>query len=540
MKLKQFFAALAIAAAMPALAQTHAEGVEYYKADQINNARELLTRNFNNPGTDKAISDYYLGLIALTNKDQKEAAKYFAAGVQENPAYGFNYIGQGELALLAGDVKGAEKLFKQGEGLTKKDPAMSVAIARAYYNADPVKYAQQIEKALTKARKFNINAPEIYIFEGDRKADKKDWGGAGADYDMAASFNPTATEAYVKYADLFTQTNPRYAIQMLQNLLKNVPNSALGQRELAMAYYNNEDFAKAADEYGKYVQNPSHFKQDEDRYAFLLFYGGDYKKGYDYATQLLNANPDHFTARRYQFMNAAQIKELNDQLLPMAEKLYAVHLQNPEKNSFAPIDFNLIADEFNRGGKADEAIAVYQEGINELPDNANLVKQLALVYAGKDDMQNAAQTFDKYLSKLEEPGYNDLIQAALLNFAAGVYSTDDAAKADFFANAVNDADKASTILPDNYKPFKIKGDVAIQAAAADAKGSAAFENYKKAAELVAGKEDKYLSDSKAIYNYLCNYYLDQKDVPEAKAWGLKVVELDPNNTQYRDFVNGLK
>lgn len=540
MKFKPLFVALLAAASMPAFAQTHAEGVEYYKADQLNNARELLTRNFNNPGTDKAVADYYLGLIALDNGNKAEAEKYFSAGVQENPAYGYNYVGQGELALLAGDVKTAEKLFKQGEGLTKKDPAMSVAIARAYYNADPAKYAQEIEKRLTKARKFNLNAPEIYIFEGDRKAKNKDYGGAGADYNMAADFNPTATEAYVKYADLFTNTNPKYAIEMLKNLLNNVPNSALGQRELAMAYYNNEDFGKAAEEYGKYVQNPNHFKQDEDRYAFLLFYGGDYKKGYDYATKLLNANPDHFTARRYQFMNAAQIKEMESQLLPMAEQLYAAHLKNPEKNSFAPIDFTLIADEFNRAGKSDEAVGVYEEAMKEFPDNANFNKQLALLYAGKDEMGKAATTFDTYLAKLPEAGYNDLVQAALLNYAAGIYSENDAEKANFYANAIADADKASEILPDNYKPLKIKGDVAVQAAAADLKGSAGLENYLKAAELIAGKEDKYLSDAKGIYNYLGNYYLDQKDVPTAKGWFLKVVELDPSNDQYRQFVEGLK
>ena len=65
-----------------------------------------------------------------------------------------------------------------------------------------------------------------------------------------------ATEAYVKYANLFTMVNPDYAIKMLSNLLANTPDSALGQRELANAYYNNKDFKSAAAEYGKYVQNP--------------------------------------------------------------------------------------------------------------------------------------------------------------------------------------------------------------------------------------------------------------------------------------------
>ena len=44
--------------AMSAAAQTHVEGAEYYKADQFDNAKELLLRSLNNAGTDKSVSDY--------------------------------------------------------------------------------------------------------------------------------------------------------------------------------------------------------------------------------------------------------------------------------------------------------------------------------------------------------------------------------------------------------------------------------------------------------------------------------------------------
>ena len=42
--------------AISANAQTHVEGAEYYKADQFDNAKELLLRSLNNSGTDKAVS----------------------------------------------------------------------------------------------------------------------------------------------------------------------------------------------------------------------------------------------------------------------------------------------------------------------------------------------------------------------------------------------------------------------------------------------------------------------------------------------------
>lgn len=545
MKLRTLFAASLAALAMSASAQTHSEGAEYYKADQLDNAKELLLRNLNNSGTDKAIANYYLGLIAIDENKLDEAQKYFEAGVQANPNYGYNYIGLGGLALKKGDKKAAEDQFKKGEGLIKKDAAAEIAIARAYYDADPVLYAKEIEKRVAKARKINLQSPAIYIFEGDQEKDKKNWGGAAGKYEMAKSYDANATEAYVKYANLYTQVNPQYAITMLKELLSVNPTSALGQRELANAYYNKKDYSDAAREYGVYVKNPNHFKQDEDRYAFLLFYSQDFKNGYDYASQLLASNPGNFTARRYQFMNAANIPEMADQLVPMAEELLAAHNANPAANKFAAIDFTLIADEFTKAKRADEAIAVLQEGIKEMPDNANFDKQLAMTYLEANNFSGASDTFEGYIAKLEKPDFNDYSQQATFSFYAGVENKqDNPAKAeDYFKKAYDYATKMEAALPGNYKPYKIYGDIAMQRAASDAEvKTVAFPMYSEAATLIENSENpsRYARDAKPIYNYLGNYYLDQKDVAKAKECFNKYLQYDPDNESYRKFVEGLK
>ena len=194
MKLKFIFAsALFAAAAIPSMAQTHVEGEEYYKADQIANAKELLNRNMNNAGTDKAVSNYYLGLIALEEGNKSEAQNYFNAGVSANPEYAYNYIGLGYIDLLNGDKSAAEKQFKEAENREKKSPSLNIAIARAYYGADPAVYAKEIEKRIEKARKADMKNADIYLFEGDRKKDVKDFGGAAGQYEMAANYDPNAT-----------------------------------------------------------------------------------------------------------------------------------------------------------------------------------------------------------------------------------------------------------------------------------------------------------------------------------------------------------
>ncbi|MDE6650518.1 MAG: tetratricopeptide repeat protein [Muribaculaceae bacterium] len=545
MKFRVFFAASLAAIAMSASAQTHQEGAEYYKADQLENAKELLLRNLNNSGTDKAVANYYLGLIAIDENNLDEAQKYFDAGVQANPNYANNYIGLGGLALKKGDKKTASEQFKKGEGLVKKDAAAEIAIARAYYDADPVAYAKEIESKVAKARKINMQAPEIYIFEGDQEKDKKNWGGAAGKYEMAKNYDANATEAYVKYANLYTQVNPQYAITMLKDLLSVNPTSALGQRELANAYYNKKDYADAAREYGVYVKNPNHFKQDEDRYAFLLFYSQDYKKGYEYATQLLAANPGNFTARRYQFMNAANLPEMADQLVPMAEELLAAHNANPAANKFAAIDFILIAEEFTKAKRTDEALAVLQEAIKEMPENANFNKQLAMTYLEANNFSGASDAYEEYLAKLEKPDFNDYSQQATFSFYAGVENKqENPAKAeDYFKKTYDYATKMEAALPGNYKPYKIYGDIAMQRATSDAEvKTAAFPMYSEAAVLIEKSENpaRYARDAKTIYNYLGNYYLDQKDVAKAKESFNKYLQYDPENESYRKFVEGLK
>ena len=552
MKLTRIFttALIAVSPLFAMAQQTHQQGVEYYRADQFTNAKELLQRNYNNPGTDKAISDYYLGLIALEENNKAEAAEYFNKGVAANPENPDNYVGQGQLALMNGNKDEAKKLFETAKKLAKKDAGVLIAIARAYYNVDPVAYGKEITKYVADAQKLtppmvkNSNNIDYYLFEGDRFKDQKDFGKAGNNYEMATTYNPNATEAYVKYANLFTQVNPQYAINMLTKLMDVNPNSALGQRELANAYYNANKYKEAAAQYGKYVNNPNHFKQDEDRYAFLLFVDGDYQKGYDYATQLLSQNPNNFTAQRFQFMNAAQIESMQNQLVPMAEALVAAHKANPA-NIFAPIDYNLISEELSNANRADEAQALLEEAIANDPNNRDYYKQLAQVFLKENQLPKATDAFQGYINNTENPTYNDWIQLATYAFYAGVQNQkENPTEANkYYDKAEECVNKANAISSDFTRPLKMKGDIAKQKAPEEQVGSAAVPFFTEGIALFEKKESPSrndINDAKEMYNYMGNYYLDQKDVPTALIYFNKYLELDPNNEGYRNFVEGLQ
>ncbi|MDE7125919.1 MAG: hypothetical protein K2O12_05510, partial [Muribaculaceae bacterium] len=263
---------LFLGASIVASADGYKDGIEYFKADQFDNAKDILERNLNNSDTDKAISYYYLGAIDLKKGDKSAAKANFDKGVAANSNCAFNYVGLGQLALLNNNLKSAEEYFKKASSLAKKNSEITVLIARAYYNADPVKYAKEVEKNLNKARKDSkLQEPSIYIFEGDMLMDQNQIGDAAGKYENAIYYQNDNSEGYVKYANAYANVNKNFAIQKLEELVALQPNSALAQRELAEKYYENDQWRKASDAYGKYIQNPNHFPEDRQRYAVLLY-----------------------------------------------------------------------------------------------------------------------------------------------------------------------------------------------------------------------------------------------------------------------------
>lgn len=564
MKLRFLLAAGFAGLALSLMAQTHEEGIEYYKADQLSNALELLNRNLNNPGTDKALSYYYLGQIEMDRNKPAEARKYFDQGIQADPECAYNYVGLGYVTLKGGDVKGAEKYFKEAESKAKKDRSVMVDIARAYYNADPVLYKDKYEKKIDEVLKKDSSNSDVYILQGDISRDEayntgntKAYGTAAAKYDMATANDPTSAVAYVKYADMYSNANnPGFAISKLEELLRNNPNSALGQRQLANAYYENGDFTNAAKQYGAYVKNPNHFKEDEDRYAFILFYDGKYKDAYDYASKLIQENPNNFSARRYQFMNAAQMPEMGDALLPMAETLLSMNRANPTTNKFAPIDYNLISDELVTAGRFDDAVAVLNDALKAYPTNTNFSSKIATVYVAAKDYGKAADVYTDYLKTLDNPTYADLLQEALYAYLGGLQYKDDVVNEQdgtvirpkdltlsqkYLATAADYANRAFQADQTQYRPKKVLGDIAIAGATQENRNTVAQPMYEEAlAVLEANPVNGSENDEKAIYNYLGYYYYEKRDNAKAKEYFNKSLEIDPSNTQLRKFVDGIK
>ncbi|MDE6277379.1 MAG: tetratricopeptide repeat protein [Muribaculaceae bacterium] len=419
----KFFMSMLLAGSLVAGAQSqgYKDGIEYYKAGQYDNARTILERTLNDASTDKALANYYLGQSYLAQGDKAKAVTFFKQGVNINPDEAFNYVGLGAVDLLNGALSQAEENFKTARKLGKKNAEVSVGIARAYYNADAVKYAKEIEKNLAQAAKDSKNAePAIYILRGDMAYDQKNYGDAAMEYEQAINAAGNSTEGFVKFANSYFYVNPKLAIQRLEELLTLQPNSALAQRELAEKYYEGKYWKKAAEQYGNYIQNPNHFPEDKARYSVLLYWGEDYEPSLAVANDLLAQNPDNFLMQRMRFLNETALGRYQDAVRD-AQSFFD---KNPGAY-FTTNDFVKYAEALSGINQDSLAVVQYELAVKNAPENKALLKDLSDMYTKNKDFRRAAEAYDAYVQSQENPSVQDLygMSARYLNIAAT--ATDD-------------------------------------------------------------------------------------------------------------------
>ena len=425
MKIKLFLS-LVLAGGLLASAQTqgYKDGIEYYKAGQHENAKTILERTINDAATDKSLANYYLGQVALAQGDKAAAKKYFETGLSQDADNGYNYVGIGALDLLNGDAKGAEESFKTAQKLAKKDHELIIAIARAYYNADPVKYAAQVQKFIDKARKDSKNMePAIYVLEGDMLMDAKDYGGAAAKYENAIRNDPQNSEGYVKYANAYFNVNQNYGIQKLEELLAQQPNSAMAQRELAEKYFLADHWKKASDLYGKYIQNPNHFPEDKARYAVLLYWGEKYPESLDVANQILAQDPANFLMQRVRMLDYTAMKQY-DNAIASGKSFFADNVGG----NFTTNDYVTYAEALTGAGQDSLAVIQYEIASERDPKNDELLKNLSSIYNQNKQYDKGADAYAAYLALQEKPSAEDLYGMAT-RYLQAAGSTNDTIRA---------------------------------------------------------------------------------------------------------------
>lgn len=535
MKLKSLFAFMLGALAVSGSAQGFKDAVEYFRADQPEEAEIIINRTINDPATDKSMANYFLGKIALQRENFENAKNFFEKGITINPNNGYNYVGLGEIALNQGNESVANDFFKQASKLAKKDAVLLSEIARAYYNADATAYQDEIQKYIKNARKADKDCPAIYILEADMLAPVNIGESAGY-YEMAMSAQDGVNypEAFVKYARTYFPVNPKYAIDGLKKLLELQPNSALAQRELAEKYYDNDQLTMAAEQYGKYIQNPNHFKRDEQRYVGLLYFGKKYDESNALAAKLLSEDPDNFYMKRMRMYNYAALEDYQNALVE-GEKFFNA------KGDFVANDYKTFGDIYIALGQDSIGIVQYEKALVVEPEKASLYKDISQVYTAAEIYDKAADAHEKFIELEPEHTTNDLMILARRYQNAAATSDTCTVEHDVYADkAIKTIEIVYEKAPNNLQVLSARSRIYLIANNNEMNDEVEQQLVKILEILDADPANTTNRKQDYIFalNQLGKYNLS-KDREKAKAYYNRFLEINPENEALKAFVDKL-
>ena len=541
MKMKFFFASLLVmGATFAGFAQGISDGIEFYKIGDTENAKTLLDRNMSS-ASNMAEAYYYYGQIAFDEGNLSEAQSYYDKAVAANPSYPYSYVGQGAILLKNGNKGAAENLFKQARKLTKKNSKLEIAIARAYYAANPTAYDSQIKKCVKDAQKWNQKDPDSYNFEGDRFSDLQMWGDAAAQYEWAMTYEPSNIEATVKFANTYFKVAPDLAIEKLREIDKTQSASALVQRQIAEKLYEHGDFEEAAQRYGNYISGTrNHFPKDEARYAQLLYVADKFQEAYDIAAQLKTTVPAgssySFIADRLMLYSAASLKKWDDAVRVGQSFFGAENVANAQ--NYNAQDYIKYATSLDAaGGHAEEAIFAYDKAIELDPNNLDLVRRLAIQYA-------QAKQFDKAITFENKVLSNENCVDGDKNAMAEIYimQAEDAvgdAKTAALANAMTYINQALDGKPENLTYLYNKSLIEMQMESSNT--GKALGTMQKLVDVIKSKDDitPYKPTLGYAYSYIALYYYGAKNYSKALDAFTSWQEIDPTNTNIANAIEQL-
>lgn len=525
--MKKLLLSLFLACGLSAMAQGgYQDGVDNYNAGRLDVAKVILNNTLNDASTDKGVAYYYLGCIDMNEKNIAEAKSNFEKGIQANSHNGYNLIGLGEIALRNGDKPGAEKYFKEAIATDKKNPALLVAVARAYFNVNPTLYAKEIDKNIQKALKDSKNTEAAaYILLGDMQA-AEDPGNAAGQYEMAISQDQAKgnvnREAYVKYANTYFRVNPKFAISKLEELNKLEPNSALAQRELAEKYYDNEQFGSACLQYGKYMENPNHFQSDEQRYAGLLFSAGEHAKSLELAKKILAEDPENYFMERVVLLNHSSESQYSE-AIKAAENLF----NNPNAK-LIPNDYILYAEALSGVGQDSAAIEIFKKAVELNPDKPELLAKLSQAYDKGGNPEASVETMKKYL-ELGNGSVNDIVNMARrYQSLARTLPEDSPERAKACDEGIKFINMAIEKVPENGTVYQIKAGLYITR---DGLCKDAVDTYKKMVEVLdadPANKEKYATSYAVAYYMIGGFNLKEGDEEQAKLYYSKYADIAPD------------
>ena len=296
----------------------------------------------------------------------------------------------------------------------------------------------------------------------------------------------------------------------------------------------------AAKQYGDYIKNPNHFKEDEERYAQLLFFGQNYDESYNLASSILAQDPNASRMKRLLFLNRAA-QERNEEALAQAKEFFAMDVTK-DNNRFTANDYTTYGELLHKLGQDSLSVIQYEKAVEANPEKADLLKSLSSAYSSAKNYDGALEAFKRFIDNGDYVT-NDLVTLAsrYQNVAATAEPGSDK-KTEAIGKAIETIDMVIAKVPDNFIPVRNRARMMLVKHDNQPSEEMVAEYQKVLTMLDADPANlqKRVNDYKEAYSQIASYYISTRDNETAKTYYLKLLELDPTNDALREYIDNLK
>jgi tetratricopeptide (TPR) repeat protein len=461
------------------------------------------------------------------------AEALFQSGIQKAPANMLNYVGMGAVTLMkTSDTTKAKPYFDKAEAavpltLKKKQYTPQMAIILTEIAASQlygkVNNTDKAIKLLNRAKIINPADPEIYNTMGDVYIKRNDASNGLSNYNQALAKDPTSPLPKIKIGNIYMRVpNLNAARPYFEEALQIDSTFAPVYRSLGELYTKAGRYDLAKQNYLKFLQLSGNNAPAKVRYANSLFQTKDYAGALGVIEEVLQVD----NSRNYLNRLAAYCcYEKKPQELEKGKTFIETFLKNASETSIFYKDYayyGKILFKLANGdsAKLNQAFVQYEKALAMDDTDVPLISEMATNYYYSQRYQRA---IDMYLLKAEKgkAGENDAMQ-----IGKAYYQLSNTAKAnEVFSKIISEQPnnlEARVYLARTYS----KMDPTNELGTAEPK----FNDVITTIGTDTEKNKNYLYEA---YSYMSSLYLTRKDYSVAKQWNEKIINLDPNNKEWK-------
>lgn len=464
---------------------------------------------------------FYLGENHFKNEYMEKANTTYQKGADVNATNPFPYVGLGKIQWYQGKQAEAKANFYKATTLAAgKNATVLIKIAEVYIDAETKDFTEA-NKLLDLAQKLEPKNPEVLLLKGDAVLEQSNDGSkAIAYYEEAAKLDPKSVTAILRIGKLWNRSkNYNAALDSYKKASLIDSSFAPAYREMAEIYARAGQFNNAVAKYKRYLE----INNDCDargRYAGFLLEAKYYLESIAAAKEALKCDPNNVYLYRY--LAYAYFEVSPPDFVLGLEGSNTFFSKTNADTKIIPKDYEYHAKLLSKNGKDSLALIDFTKALQLQPEKVELNGDIATTYMKMKKYPEAIAYYDKKIVG-NKANINDYF-----GLARAYYFSKDFIKAD---SATSQMIRSQ---PELALGYLWKAKVNVQQDLKNEKWLAKpfYEQY-----IAKAKPEENKKDLIEANTYLAAYYAKNKDCPNTILYFTKVLELDPANSQAKNFIS---